>query len=201
MNNETGVDVLPKKELEHGLMPMGDFVGRGLAVIFAFVVLAAMLEFGGPRLMKTFFPKPPPTEVERFISGDALVKDGVRVWIHTNKYYNLKEYTRLGDVPGLTQVYTWLRAEGYHNPGETDAGGPEHTRIWCEFGRFNGDFGLECTQLVSIEDPKNYMGMRMDLKTHDHLGEGVDWESFQVAFAKAVKALSQTNLGTLPMVK
>lgn len=172
------------------------------AIPIGTTLLLAFLVFGVPSLIKTSFPEPPPTEVERFISGDALVKNGLRLSIYVDKYYDLQEYTRRGDVPGLTEVYTWLQSQGYHNPGETDAGGPEDTRVWCEFGRLHGDFCLECTRLVSTENPKSYgVGMELNLKTHEHMGEGVNFELFQQAYPKAVKALSQPNLGMLPMVK
>ena len=43
------------------------------------------------------------TEVERFISGEALVKDGVRFRIYTDRDHNLRTYTEKGDVRLLTR--------------------------------------------------------------------------------------------------
>ena len=189
MNSESEADVAPNR---YGLV--------ALVLIFILFTIAVLLARETPTVKDAYKEKVPPTEVERFISGDSLVKDGVRLSIYVDKYYDLQEYTRRGDVPGLTKVYAWLRAEGYHNPGETDAGGPEHTRIWCEFGRLHGDFCLECTRLVSTENPKSYgVGMELNLKTHEHLGEGVNFEGFQQAYPKAVKDLSQSR--TVPPVK
>jgi len=180
-------------------------------IVSAWVLFAAGLFF---ITFITAVPYPsavevPPTEVERFISGEALVKDGVRVRIHTNKYYNLKEYTRRGDVPGLTEVYDRLRVQGYLTPHQLALSAPYPTMISCGLGRFNGDFSLECTKLLSAEyphmlgseDPERYMGMQIELRTREHLGERVDWLEFKQALDGAVRAFSQAAAGRAPTVK
>lgn len=177
-------------------------------LVFLSIVLCAAVFMATQKPTANTSP-PPPTEVERFISGEALVKDGVRVWIHTDKHWDLQEYTRRGDVPGLTEVYDRLRLRGYLTPHQLALSAPYPTMISCGLGRFNGDFSLKCTKLLSAEyphmlgseDPERYMGMQIELRTREHLGERVDWLEFKQALDGAVRAFSQAAAGRAPTVK
>ena len=206
MNSETGTDMMPKKEPSafrsypwwYGLVP---------TLVLSFALFAV---FGVPKILDAYKEKVPPTEVELFIGGgEDLIKDGVRVWIHTDKHWDLQGYTRLGDVPGLTEVYDRLRVRGYRTANELALSAPYPTMISCGLGRFSGDFSLQCTKLLSAEyphmlgseDPEKYLGMQIDLRTRKHLGERVDWLEFQQALYVAVRVFSQAAAGRAPTVK